>query len=87
MKGIRQLHINGYTDRLGSDAYNQQLSLQRAQTVREYLRNHGVTLPITAQGYGKANPLAECPRKKRDELVQCLAPNRRVEIDFVRDQG
>lgn len=87
VKGIRQLHINGYTDRLGSDGYNQKLSLQRAQTVRDYLRKHGVTLPITAQGHGKANPLAQCSQTKRDELVQCLAPNRRVEIDFVRDQG
>jgi OOP family OmpA-OmpF porin len=80
---IRELKITGYADRLGSDAYNQGLSLQRAQTVRQYLSNHGVTLPITAQGQGSANQLVTCQQTKRDELVRCLAPNRRVEIEFV----
>lgn len=80
---IRQLKITGYADRLGSDAYNQSLSLQRALTVRQYLNNHGVTLPITAQGQGSANQLVTCQQTKRDELVRCLAPNRRVEIEFV----
>jgi OOP family OmpA-OmpF porin len=80
---IRQLRITGYADRLGSDAYNQSLSLQRAQTVRQYLTSHGVTLPMTAQGQGSANPAVACPQTKRNELVRCLAPNRRVEIEFV----
>ncbi|MFM0730201.1 OmpA family protein [Paraburkholderia sediminicola] len=80
---IRGLNITGYADRLGSDAYNQSLSLQRAQTVRQYLSKHGVTLPITAQGQGSANPVVNCQQTKRDELVQCLAPNRRVEVEFV----
>ena len=80
---IRQLKITGYADRLGSDAYNQSLSLQRAQTVQQYLSKHGVTLPVTAQGQGSANPVANCQQTRRDELVQCLAPNRRVEIEFL----
>jgi OOP family OmpA-OmpF porin len=84
-KGIQRLTINGYTDRLGSDAYNQQLSLQRALTVKAYLIKHGVTLPISVAGRGKANPLVECSQTDRAELVNCLAPNRRVEIDFLRD--
>jgi OOP family OmpA-OmpF porin len=86
VKGIRQLNINGYTDHLGSATYNQKLSLQRARTVQDYLRKHGVTLPMKAQGQGKANPLVNCTQKKRDELVKCLAPNRRVDIEFVRGQ-
>jgi OOP family OmpA-OmpF porin len=86
-KGILQLNINGYTDRLGSNAYNQKLSLQRAQTVKDYLRKRGVTLPMTVQGRGKANPLVNCTQTKRDELVKCLALNRRVEIEFVRGQN
>ncbi|MFM0502433.1 OmpA family protein [Paraburkholderia caffeinilytica] len=80
---IRQLKITGYADRLGSDAYNQSLSLQRAQTVEKYLSKHGVTLPITARGQGSANQLVTCQQTNRDELVRCLAPNRRVEIEFV----
>jgi OOP family OmpA-OmpF porin len=84
VKGIRQLNISGYTDRLGSDAYNQNLSLQRALTVKAYLVKRGVTLPITVTGMGKTKPVVECDQKDRSALVQCLAPNRRVEIDFVR---
>ncbi|MGF6773896.1 OOP family OmpA-OmpF porin [Paraburkholderia sp. GAS199] len=80
---IERLKVTGFTDPLGSVAYNQKLSLQRAQTVAQYLRSHGVTLPISAQGQGEANQLVNCNRTKRDELVKCLAPNRRVEIEFV----
>jgi OmpA-OmpF porin, OOP family len=85
VKGIRQLRISGYTDRLGSNAYNQKLSFQRALTVKNYLIGSGVTLPITTAGMGKANPVVECTQRARSELIPCLAPNRRVEIDFVRD--
>jgi OOP family OmpA-OmpF porin len=81
---IEKLNIIGYTDRLGSDAYNQKLSLQRAQTVQDYLREHGVSLPMLAQGRGKVNPVVQCEQKNRDELVRCMAPNRRVEIELVR---
>ena len=84
-KGIRRLSISGYTDRLGSDAYNQRLSLQRALTVKAYLVKRGVTLPITVPGLGKASPVVECNQTDHVALVQCLAPNRRVEIGFVRN--
>lgn len=82
---IRGLTINGYTDRLGDKAYNQKLSLQRAQTVQNFLHRRGVTLPMSAQGRGEASPIVGCTQKRRDRLVECLAPNRRVEIEFVRD--
>lgn len=82
---IRQLYITGYTDRLGGDAYNRMLSLQRATTVKRFLVNSGVQLPITVTGMGKANPVVECNKTNRNELIRCLAPNRRVEIEFVRD--
>jgi outer membrane protein OmpA-like peptidoglycan-associated protein len=82
LPALRELKITGYADRIGSDAYNQSLSLQRAQTVMQYLRAHGVTLPIATQGLGSANPVVLCNQTKRDELVKCLAPNRRVEIEF-----
>jgi OmpA-OmpF porin, OOP family len=82
VSAIRELKITGYADRLGSDAYNQSLSLQRAQTVMNYLRAHGVALPITALGQGSANQVVACEQTKRVRLVECLAPNRRVEIEF-----
>jgi OmpA-OmpF porin, OOP family len=83
-QGVSGLNISGYTDRLGSDAYNQRLSLQRATTVRDYLVKAGVTLPITVRGNGKANPVVECAQEQGEELKRCLAPNRRVEIDLTR---
>ncbi|MDR6476823.1 OOP family OmpA-OmpF porin [Burkholderia sp. OAS925] len=80
---LRELRITGYTDRLGDNARNQSLSLQRAQTVAAYLRARGVTVPIAIRGLGSAKPVAQCRQTRRDELVRCLAPNRRVEIEFV----
>ncbi|MGF6572238.1 OOP family OmpA-OmpF porin [Paraburkholderia sp. GAS333] len=77
-----KLKITGYTDRLGGNAYNRHLSLQRAHTVEQYLRGRGVTLPIKVQGRGSENQKVDCRQTQRDELVQCLAPNRRVELEF-----
>jgi OmpA-OmpF porin, OOP family len=83
VRNIRELNIAGYTDLLGSGAHNQNLSLRRAQTVKQYLSARGVALPITVQGRGDADQLVSCKQTKHDELVRCLAPNRRVEIEFV----
>jgi OOP family OmpA-OmpF porin len=77
-----KLRITGYTDRLGDNAYNRRLSLQRARTVEQYLRAHGVTLRISVQGQGSANQRVDCRQTQRDELVKCLAPNRRVELEL-----
>ena len=78
---IQTIRVTGYTDRLGSDAYNDRLSTKRADTVKGYLASQGVDpLIITTHGLGKQNPLKECVDAGRDELVACLAPNRRVEI-------
>ncbi|CAH2902886.1 MAG: Outer membrane protein A precursor [uncultured Paraburkholderia sp.] len=77
------LTITGYSDRLGDTARNQSLSLQRAETVARYLRTRGVTSPIATRGLASANPLVECRQTRRDDLVRCLAPNRRVEIELV----
>lgn len=78
------VQVNGYTDRLGSDAYNMKLSQKRAETVANYLVAKG-TAPesITAVGYGKANPVTgnTCDAVKgRQALIACLAPDRRVEV-------
>ena len=86
---IAQVHsakvaVAGYTDRIGSDAFNVKLSQQRAETVANYLVQKGVaTNAISATGYGKANPVtgATCDQVKgRKALIACLAPDRRVEI-------
>lgn len=78
---VEQVRIVGHTDRLGAAAYNQQLSEARAATVRAYLISAGVPGDrLTASGRGAREPVVQCQRAGRDDLIACLAPNRRVEI-------
>lgn len=72
------------TARPVSDSYNRQLSAKRAETVKRYLQNGGVKTPITARGRGKEEPVVQCNDRNRQALIDCLAPNRRVELDFTR---
>jgi OOP family OmpA-OmpF porin len=82
---IASVTIVGYTDRIGSTAYNQKLSEQRANSVKAYLEGKGVSgTRLTAVGKGEADPVVECKdEKKRPALIKCLEPNRRVEIEPV----
>ncbi|WP_347554802.1 outer membrane protein OmpA [Robbsia sp. KACC 23696] len=78
----------GYTDRIGSDKYNDRLSLRRAQAVKSYLVSKGVPANrIYTEGKGKRNPVVtNCNQKNRAALISCLAPNRRVEVEVVGTQ-
>jgi len=80
---ITDVDITGYTDRLGSPKYNQKLSERRANAVRDYLIGKGVAANrLKAYGKGEKNPVVtDCHQKKRKELIECLAPNRRVEVE------
>lgn len=77
--------VLGYTDRIGSEQYNQKLSEQRAQSVVDYLVSKGIPADkISARGMGKADPVtgSTCDNvKARAALIDCLAPDRRVEIE------
>lgn len=74
--------ITGHTDRLGTAAYNQRLSQQRAEAVRSYLVSKGVPANrLSAQGKGASQPVVECTDKDRATLIVCLEPNRRVEVE------
>ncbi|QQC66735.1 OmpA family protein [Paraburkholderia ginsengisoli] len=84
---VTGIRIEGFTDRLGSDSYNRQLSAKRAETVKRYLQSGGVKTPITARGRGKEDPVVQCSNRNRQALIDCLAPNRRVELDFARSNG
>jgi OmpA-OmpF porin, OOP family len=77
---IVRIHIVGYTDRLGSDAYNQTLSQRRADTVTAYLISKHVPADLVeSEGRGKSDPVVQCPDDpSRTALIACLAPNRRV---------
>jgi len=70
-----KLQIEGYTDAIGSDEYNQTLSEKRAEAVRDYLVSSGVSMNnVAAQGMGKADPVADNSTAAGRKL------NRRVEM-------
>jgi outer membrane protein OmpA-like peptidoglycan-associated protein len=81
---IDKVRITGYTDRIGSDSYNQKLSEQRARAVKDYLVHKGVSPErLVAVGKGKANPLVACNDPKQADLIKCLEANRRVEVEEI----
>jgi len=82
------VEITGHTDPLGPEAYNQTLSEQRAEVVRDYLVSQDIpsTVEVTTRGVGEAQPkvtVEECrargEARTKSALIACLAPNRRVE--------
>jgi outer membrane protein OmpA-like peptidoglycan-associated protein len=69
------LSVEGHTDSIGSDGYNQTLSEKRAQTARDYLVSQGVSAnSISSMGFGKSNPI------ESNDTANGRAKNRRVEI-------
>ena len=92
LKTLRYDSINivGYTDRIGSEKYNNRLSLRRAEAVKNYLVTQGVASgKIRIEGKGKADPITgdKCKgSKKTKALIACLQPDRRVivEVDGTR---
>lgn len=83
-KSIQALTVVGYTDRLGSDEYNDKLSEARAKTVQAYLQSLGVKSAATvAQGKGKRDAVSkDCGASLgREQLIQCLQSDRRVTIE------
>ena len=82
--GIGNVTVIGYTDRLGTDAYNLKLSQRRAEAVKGYLVGKGVPPSrLSALGKGEANPVVQCNQKDRAALIKCLEPNRRVEVEQI----
>jgi len=70
-----KVQVEGYTDSIGSDEYNQKLSEQRAGTVRNYFVAQSVPEPnVTAAGYGKTHPVAD------NSTNAGRSQNRRVEL-------
>jgi OmpA-OmpF porin, OOP family len=70
-----KLEVQGHTDNVGNDAYNQTLSEARAKAVMTWLTQHGVAADrLTAKGYGKTKPVAD------NGSDEGRAKNRRVEI-------
>jgi outer membrane protein OmpA-like peptidoglycan-associated protein len=71
----RRVVIEGYTDNVGSEAYNLDLSQRRADAVRAFLLQHGVhAAQLATRGYGKASPVAS------NATAEGRQRNRRVEL-------
>ncbi|MQY51270.1 OmpA family protein [Rhodocyclus tenuis] len=77
----------GHADRFGTDAYNQKLSEKRAAAVKEYLVSKGLEANrVYTEGKGKKQPVTkanECKGGKSKKVLECLQPDRRVEIEVI----
>jgi len=72
--GLR-LDVEGHTDSVGGDEYNQQLSEQRGISVRDYLLQEGMAVAsVTTKGFGKTQPVAS------NDTADGRQQNRRVEL-------
>lgn len=77
----RRVSIEGHTDSIGSDAYNQTLSERRAESVASTLESDGVSSQrITVKGYGKRYPVAPNTNADGADNPDGRAKNRRVEV-------
>jgi OOP family OmpA-OmpF porin len=81
---VRVIRISGHADRVGGEPYNEKLSYRRAEAVRAYLVSKGVDrTQIAVFAFGEARPASSCAEKlPRAKLIDCLAQDRRVEIDI-----
>jgi OOP family OmpA-OmpF porin len=83
---VDEIVVVGHADRIGSETYNEKLSEARAQSVKDYLAERGAkTNVIVAQGKGEAAPVTgdQCKKMAGKKLIECLQPDRRVEIEFL----
>lgn len=72
--------INGHTDSIGDDAFNQDLSEKRASAVATQLKADGVTANLETHGYGKTQPVADNTNADGSDNPAGRQANRRVEI-------
>jgi outer membrane protein OmpA-like peptidoglycan-associated protein len=72
--------VEGHTDAKGDEQYNEKLSERRAESVRKWLVDHGVTSAITTAGFGKRKPVAPNTLPNGRDNHEGRQKNRRVEI-------
>lgn len=86
---VTKVGIVGYTDEIGSDSYNNKLSVRRAKSAKAYLdtKMHIPANVLGLRGLGKQDPVADCKgAKSRKQKIACMAKDRRVEIEFEFEQ-
>lgn len=75
--------VSGFTDRIGNAGYNQKLSAQRANTVVDLLVQQGIDANrIQVNANGSTEQYQYCEGKYSRALVECLLPNRRVNVSW-----
>ncbi|MHB1092622.1 OmpA family protein [Thiobacillus sp.] len=78
--GDVKVEVAGHTDSVGSDRYNMDLSLRRANTVRNYLISKGIAADrLVAKGYGESQPIAS------NDTDEGRFKNRRVELNQIKE--
>ena len=76
---VLKIEIDGHTDSVGTAAYNQRLSLARAESVRAYLVAHGVQAKqLVPKGFGATKP------KASNDTDEGRQRNRRTEFRFIK---
>jgi OOP family OmpA-OmpF porin len=74
-----KFEVQGYTDYIGTDAYNQDLSVKRAQTVKAYLVTQGIAQNrLTCVGFGKNDPVED------NATAEGRAQNRRIVFKIIK---
>ena len=81
----------GHADSIGSDAYNQRLSVRRAESIKAYLVSKGIEPNrVYTEGKGEKQPITagKCKsmgkeHRSNKKMVECLQPDRRVEIEVI----
>jgi OOP family OmpA-OmpF porin len=74
-----KFEVQGYTDYIGTDAYNQELSVQRAQVVKAYLVSQGIAQNrLTCVGFGKNDPVED------NATAEGRAQNRRIVFKIIK---
>lgn len=88
-KGILAASVVGYADKIGNSEYNVKLSQKRATAVKSYLDTK-LSIPTSVaavQGLGSVTTTTQCDSiKKREEKINCLSGDRRVEVQFKYQQ-
>ena len=82
---VDSIHVIGHADPIGSPDSNERLSVNRANTVQQYLKTNGqISAPVTSEGRG-ARQLVEtrCDRQPTSEAIACNQPNRRVVTEVI----
>lgn len=92
IQGNYYVRVDAFADELGSQQYNKNLSQRRAKSVMEMLSQYyGINrAKISYTGWGENYPVVQCDTSKeslrydRENVIDCLAPNRRVMVSVIK---